>query len=282
MQEAKSPAAAPIARKIVKRTRGSTHGPVTLLMSPGDLGEQLKPFVFLDLFSVNPSAPTRFAIHPHSGLATLTALVDGEMHYSDRHGNPSSLAKGGMEWMLAGGGVWHGGALRSRAAATGFQLWVALPPALENAPEPVEAFLKPEEIPQAGPARVLLGSYEGVGNRVSAPSSLTYLHVTLAAGERWNYTPAAGHDVAWLALDAGLISAPDPIGAGELAVFAEGEDTIEIEAIEHSSFVLGSAAKHPYPLVTGYYSAHTNPKSLVAGEKRIAELGAELKRAGRI
>jgi hypothetical protein len=37
-------------RAIVQRTRGRTHGPVTRLMSPSDLGEILKPFVFLDLF----------------------------------------------------------------------------------------------------------------------------------------------------------------------------------------------------------------------------------------
>ncbi|GKT22443.1 hypothetical protein [Acidovorax sp. SUPP3334] len=39
------------ARAIVHRTRGTTHGPITRLMSPGDLGEWLKPFVFLDLFA---------------------------------------------------------------------------------------------------------------------------------------------------------------------------------------------------------------------------------------
>jgi hypothetical protein len=38
------------ARAIVQRTRGRTHGPITRLMSPSDLGEILKPFVFLDLF----------------------------------------------------------------------------------------------------------------------------------------------------------------------------------------------------------------------------------------
>ena len=40
----------PVARAIVQRTRGRTHGPATRLMSPSDFGEILKPFVFLDLF----------------------------------------------------------------------------------------------------------------------------------------------------------------------------------------------------------------------------------------
>ena len=43
-------------RRIVQRTRGHRHGPITRLMSPGDLGQMLKPFVFLDLFNVNNSS----------------------------------------------------------------------------------------------------------------------------------------------------------------------------------------------------------------------------------
>ena len=251
-------------------------------MSPGDLGQMLKPFVFLDLFEIEPTTPARFALHPHSGIATLTALVAGEMHYSDRHGHPSSLAEGGIEWMMAGGGVWHGSPLRSPAAARGFQLWVALPPSLESA-VPVETFLAPGEVPVVGPARVLLGSYQGVSNAVSAPSSLTYLHVRLAAGERWRYVPPAGHDIAWLALDAGSITCPEPVGAGELAIFAQGDAPIEVAAsASGASFVFGSAQKHPHDLVTGHYSVHTNPAALAAGERRIAELGPDLQRAGRM
>ena len=269
-------------RAITTRTRGASHGPVTRLMSPGDLGQMLKPFVFLDLFEIEPATPARFGLHPHSGIATLTALVAGGMQYSDRHGHPSSLAEGGIEWMMAGGGVWHGSPLRSPAAARGFQLWVALPPGLENA-TPVETFLAPNEVPAVGPARVLLGTHQGVSNAVAAPSSLAYLHVTLAAGERWRYVPPAGHDIAWLTLDAGSITCPARVGAGELVIFAEGEAAIDVAAMANgASFVFGSARKHPHDLVTGYYSVHTSEPALAAGEQRIAELGNALRIAGRL
>ena len=269
-------------RPITRRTRGVSHGPVTRLMSPGDLGQMLKPFVFLDLFEIEPATPARFGLHPHSGIATLTALVAGEMQYSDRHGHPSSLSQGGIEWMMAGGGVWHGSPLRSPAAARGFQLWVALPPDLEKA-APVEVFLAPPELPVVGPARVLLGGHQGMGNAVVAPSPITYLHVTLAAGERWRYVPPAGHNIAWLALDAGSITCPATVSAGELVIFAEGEAAIDVAAMaKGASFVFGSARKHPHELVTGHYSVHTNAPALAAGEQRIAELGADLRRAGRL
>ena len=53
-----------LARPIVRRTRGRTHGPVTRLMSPSDFGEILKPFVFLDLFE-HEGAPFTAGLHPH-------------------------------------------------------------------------------------------------------------------------------------------------------------------------------------------------------------------------
>ena len=62
-------------RRITFRTRGHTHGPVTRLMSPSDLGQLLKPFVFLDLFNVDLHDPRAgLSIHPHSGIATIPAI----------------------------------------------------------------------------------------------------------------------------------------------------------------------------------------------------------------
>ena len=60
-------------REIIYRTSGQTHGPITRLMSPSDLGELLKPFVFLDLAGFDgrfAPTPMGFGWHPHSGIAT--------------------------------------------------------------------------------------------------------------------------------------------------------------------------------------------------------------------
>ena len=40
--------AATQARRVTYRTRGNSHGPITRLVSPSDVGELIKPFVFLD------------------------------------------------------------------------------------------------------------------------------------------------------------------------------------------------------------------------------------------
>ena len=51
---------------------------------------------------------------------------------------------------------------------------------------------------------------------------------------------------------------------------------IELHAEEATSFVIGSAIKHPYPLVLGYYSVHTNADALARGEAEIRRVGREL------
>src|SRR3984957_4640554 len=188
--------------RIARRTRGNTHGPVTRLMSPFDFGQLLKPFVFLDLFDNHGKPFTGFGLHPHSGIATLTYVMEGSLSYEDTNGATGLLPAGGLEWMRAGAGVWHGGGSGEPGRARGFQLWIALPPAQELGPSE-SIYQAPEVIPCDGPARVFLGSYKTATSAIKAPSPINYLAVHLKAGERWRYQPPAGHTVLWAAVGRG-------------------------------------------------------------------------------
>jgi redox-sensitive bicupin YhaK (pirin superfamily) len=88
-------------RAIVTRTAGRQHGAVKRLVSPSDLGEVLKPFVFLDYFDSSVEANMRFSMHPHSGLATTTVLLEGEVEYEDTTGASGIMPAGSVEWMNA-------------------------------------------------------------------------------------------------------------------------------------------------------------------------------------
>ncbi|MFL1416844.1 pirin family protein [Pseudomonas fildesensis] len=267
-------------RVIAHRTRGSSHGPVTRLVSPGDLGQLLKPFVFLDIFSTQPNAkPQGFGMHPHSGIATLTFMLAGEVIYEDTTGKKGILPAGGVEYMRAGNGIWHSGTPIGSGALRGFQLWIALPAALENAPAESH-YLAPEQVPQKGPVRVLLGHYGDAQSAIPSPANMTYLAVTLKDGEQWRYTPPAGHDVAWVAVSGGQLKADGLVRAGELAVFEESNQPINFIAQGETTFLLGSAVKHPHELVTGHYSVHTNEAALAQGEVEIRRIGTELRRTG--
>ena len=269
-----------LARAIIHRTRGRTHGPVTRLMSPSDFGEILKPFVFLDLFD-HEGPPFNGPLHPHSGIATLTYIAEGAVTYIDPDNVRGTLPAGGVEWMQAGRGMWHGGGLDQAGRTRGFQLWIALPPELELGPT-VSIHQAPEEVHEDGPARVLLGSYGSASSAIEPPSPINYLAVRLKAGERWRYEPPAGHTVLWVAIASGVLSAPDELRHGVLAAFEPSSEAVEFEALADTEFVLGSAAPHEHDLVPGYYSVHTSPDALRDGEAHISSIKERLVQEGRL
>lgn len=269
-------------RSIVQRTRGRAGGPITRLVSPSDLGRLIRPFVFLDLFEWDgerSEAPSlEHGWHPHSGIATVTVVLDGSVQYAETTGHAGILPAGGVEWMRAGGGVWHTGTFRD-GPVRGFQLWVALPPELENGPN-ASHYLLADQVPSRGPVRVVLGSYEGLTSPIEAPP-MTYLVVTLKDGERWTFTPPSGHDVAWVSLMDGALRTPSRITRGEVAIFEQTEAPIDFVAEGDTRFVLGSATKHPHDLVLGNYSVHTSVAALEQGEREIRRLGRQLRAEGR-
>ena len=269
-----------LARAIAHRTRGRTHGPVTRLMSPHDFGEILKPFVFLDLFD-HEGEPFEGPLHPHSGIATLTYVAQGAVSYVDPDNVRGTLPAGGVEWMQAGHGMWHGGGLDKEGRTRGFQLWLALPPELELGPT-TSIYQGPDDVAQDGPARVLLGSYGSASSAIASPSSINYLAVRLEAGERWYYEPPAGHTVLWTAIASGVVSVPDELRHGDLAAFEPSSGAVEFEAKTDAEFVLGSAAPHEHDLVLGYYSVHSSPEALRKGEARISSIQQRLVREGRL
>jgi redox-sensitive bicupin YhaK (pirin superfamily) len=264
------------ARKLIYRTRGETGGPITRLVSPSDLGQLIKPFVFLDRFhfgAQGPGMPMELGWHPHSGIATVTVVLEGAVRYAETTGKSGVLRAGSVEWMRAGNGVWHTGASEPEGVR-GFQLWVALPPELENAPN-ASHYLMPEESPVDGPVRVILGSHGKAKSPIDAPP-MNYLVVSLKAGERWSYQPAEGHEVAWVAVHDGVLRTPTPIPAGEIAIFEPSGAPIDFLAEGDTVFVLGSAPAHRHQLALGSYSVHTSARALRQGEEEIRRIGARL------
>lgn len=268
-------------RRIVRLARGHRSGPINRLMSPSDIGQLIKPFVFLD-YGVMPYTGEAYAgIHPHSGIATLTLAIRGGVAYEDTTGKSGVVAPGGLEWMKAGGGVWHDGGVSAPGPLQFYQLWVALPASEENAPAESQ-YISPLDVEQEGPARVLLGRLGSATSRILAPLGINYLQVQLKNGEHWRYEPPAGHTVAWVSVYEGELQTPAIVPTETLAVFDESNAAIDFVAKGDTSFVLGSAIKHPHDLVTGYYSVHTSALALERGEAEIRRIGNRLRAEGRL
>ncbi len=267
-------------RRLARRTHGQNHGLVTRLMSPSDFGEILKPFVFLDLFD-HQGAPFNGGLHPHSGIATLSYVIEGAVSFIDPDNVRGTLPAGGVEWMQAGRGMWHGGGLDKAGRTRGFQLWIALPPELELGPT-LSIYQAREDVPQDGPARVLLGSYGSASSVIVSPSPINYLAVRLKGGERWCYEPPTGHTVLWTAVASGSVSVPDELKQGELAAFEPSSEAVEFVAGTETEFVLGSAVPHNFDLVLGSHSVHTTPAALHDAQAHLSVIRTRLVQEGRL
>ena len=271
-------------RQITHRTRGHGHGPIVRLMSPSDLGEVAKPFVFLDLFEADMRLMgDAMPLHPHSGIATVTVFTKGDVRFEDPQAGEGTIAYGGVEWMQAGGGVWHGKELSAGTSsrAQGFQLWLALPPELENGSSESQ-YIEAKNMKSVGPAHVIVGAYDGVTSPVRASAGVNYLLVTLKPGQTWSYQPPPGHSVGWLAIAQGGLETGERVSAGDMIVFEQSEKPIVVTARGETDvvFVLGSAIPHRHALHLGNYSVHTSATALARGEQRIVELARALTEAG--
>ncbi len=90
--------------------------------------------------------------------------------------------------MKAGGGAWHGGKGKGTGPQSGFQLWISLPPGIEE--EASESlYASPGEVKGHGTVKVLLGSHGEAKSPFETPASMNYYQVSLKDGESWHYEP---------------------------------------------------------------------------------------------
>lgn len=259
-----------------------SHGLIRRLISPRELGERLKPFVFFDHLEGEVAPGFGFPFHPHSGIATLTYQLDADVDYEDTTGQRGRLRATGLEWMQAGAGAWHRGVIQPAGPRTsGFQIWLALPPEAEVGPSR-GLYVAPEGVAQVGKVHVLLGQYGGVSSSIETPMSVSYLDVSLADGERWDHAPPDTHSVLWVYVHSGEVLVAGERASRSFLLFDETPGKVVLTARGPSRLLVGSAAPHRHALVLGPSSVHTNAASLTLATGRIRELGAQLAREGRL
>lgn len=98
------------------------------------------------------------------------------------------------------------------------QYAIALRSDLEHA-QVDSQYVEARHVPTAGPAHVILGSYEGARSPARAPEGVTYLLVRLAAGTEWTFTPPSAEPLAWMAVSSGHLIGETPADAGEMVIF---------------------------------------------------------------
>ncbi|WP_162848805.1 pirin family protein [Stakelama pacifica] len=247
------------------------------LIDPGDIGEITKPFVFLDDAEIPPCPGNAMNWHPHSGVGALTIITSGRNRYKETTGKQGGVEPDGIEWMASGKGVWHAASAIGHTNLIGYQVWMLLPPEAELAPSYSRHFAA-DEIEIIDGVRVILGSWQDRQGPVPYENAATLLDVRRKAGEAFAFTIEPEHQLAWIAVQSGSVFAGgETIGAGELAVFADGAEPIAIEATADARFLVASARRTEGPLFVGKSSVHSSAEALEKGEAEIARLKITLR-----
>ena len=167
--------------------------------------------------------------HPHTGLSTVTWLLEGTERHTDSLGSDQWIRPGQLNLMTAGDGVAHAEQGRPDGSTThGVQLWVAQPEATRHGPS---AFEHHAELPEvdlgAARATVLVGELHGAASPATVATPLVGAQLALRGGDvTIEVDPRFEH--ALLPLDGTIGVDGTAVDADVLADLAPGTDHLRL------------------------------------------------------
>lgn len=201
------------------------------------------PFLLLDHVGpvvYGPGEALGAPDHPHRGFETVSYFIEGYGEHRDSMGNVAILGPGDVQWMTAGAGIVHSElpeeSFRLRGGpAHEFQIWVNLPRRDKMAPpryQEVPAARTPIARGEGVTARIIAGDVLGQRGAVSTYTPITFSHVTLEPGARFETSIPAVQEtaLAYVVLGAGVFG-PDkrPARDGELVIFSGRPGSVKAE-----------------------------------------------------
>jgi len=166
--------------------------------------------------------------HPHTGLQTVSWLLEGEVVHRDSLGSTQLVAPGQLNLMTAGHGISHSEQTpaptdRRTQALNGVQLWVALPSAARDVDPSFEHHAALPVLTDAGMhAQVVMGSMAGESSPATIYSPLVGVDVALSAGESSTLPLEPDFEHAVLAMDGDLSVGERTVRRGELLYLPPG------------------------------------------------------------
>ncbi len=242
--------------------------------------EELSPFVFFDAGTMMRNDNGLFiGMHPHSGIGIITYFEGANLVHDDSGKNDNMIPDGGVQWIRAGGGVWHqeNYVKKNEVKTEGWpltihQLWMQLPPELEES-EVEYQNIKPEDLPQVDNVKVIAGTYKNVTSPLKVPYQMTYLDVQLNKGDVFVFNTPETQTTGFIFPREGTLKLHGAdVPSGHLSILENNEGLIKVIANSNAKFVLLMAEPQNYPSVTYGGSIHTNEKALDRSIKRIREI----------
>ena len=194
--------------------------------------------------------------HPHTGLQTVTWLMEGAVLHRDSLGSEQLIRPGQVNLMTAGRGVVHAeeNSGTYRGSLQGMQLWVAQPDDVRHGDPGFEhhADLPVVEWDRAS-ATLIAGSYLGATSPAAFDTELLGMQVTVQPGvTTFPLRPDFEHAI--IALDGPLLVGDEPTAPrtatspGQIAALAPGRSEIDVEAREQTRLMILGGVPFPEPV----------------------------------
>ncbi|MGY1644494.1 pirin family protein [Geodermatophilus sp. SYSU D00703] len=190
---------------------------------------------------VSASPGMQVAPHPHTGLQTVSWLLEGEVHHRDSLGSDAVIRPGELALMTAGHGIAHSeqSPVPHPRFLHGAQLWVALPDA---AREVAPAFDHHTSLPgftsDGVTATVLMGSVGGATSPGTAHTPLAGADLDLTAGADVELPLEPDFEYALLANSGSAEVEGAPLGRGAMLYLGTGRRSVRLRAAEAARLLL--------------------------------------------
>jgi len=179
--------------------------------------------------------------HPHTGLQTVSWLLEGEVHHRDSLGSDARIRPKELALMTAGHGIAHSEqspAVHPRHLH-GAQLWVALPEAArETAPDFAHHTSLPGFTSDGLTATVLMGDLGGSTSPGTAHTPLVGADLDLAAGADVELPLEPDFEYALLASSGSAEVEDAPLEVGAMLYLGTGRRRVRVRAAEPARLLL--------------------------------------------
>ena len=172
--------------------------------------------------------------HPHTGLATVSWLLEGEVLHRDSLGSEQMITPGQLNLMTAGRGIAHSeqtppAAERTTQRLSGVQLWVALPSEARDQAPHFEHHADVPVLDSGGVrAQVIVGSVDGAASAAATFSPLVGADVTVTPGGAGRLPLERSFEHAVLAMDGDVQVDGRGVRFGEMLYLPPGRSDVSV------------------------------------------------------
>ncbi|MGY6500060.1 MAG: pirin family protein [Acidimicrobiales bacterium] len=184
--------------------------------------------------------PMNVGPHPHTGLQTVTWIVEGEVLHRDSLGSEQIIRPGQLNLMTAGHGVSHSEETPSDVVGDlhGVQLWIAQPDSTRDTAAAFEhhATLPQVELAPGARATILVGTFAGETSPARTDTPLVGADLLVESEFLAPIDPTFEHGL--IVLEGAVTVDDREVHPGSFAYLGIGRDELHLRSDEHTRVML--------------------------------------------